>query len=415
MVIYSSKDATTFNGLTRGAYGTIAASHSDTEIVTKCDVIPVDSASSFGNTGNILIDKELIYYVGKDSTNIVGVRGVLLTDVSAHSDGVAVTKINTVNSFDAAFGDLDGDSAIDIVVANGDINEDTNKNGVLDTDDTNGNGVLDTGEDINGNGVLDTEDTDGDGVLDTGQANEVYLNDGTGNFTAADSSFFPAGRSFSTAVIINNLDGVSGNEVFVVNAYDQQNKLYSAGLVVATASISGTVTLTGGSGAVTDVTVTLSGGKTATTNPGSDGKYSFTGLEIGKDYTVAVALTGYTFTPSSKDFTNLSKNETQDFSDTIPAFSITTTSLPDGKVGVPYNPTTIEVAGGTPPYKLILTGALPAGLKFNKSTGEISGTPKKFSKKLTSKVSKFKVTARDSSKPKKKTKPPKPFTITISQ
>ena len=102
--------------------------------------------------------------------------------------------VDTDNSFDAAFGDLNGDGYLDIVVANG---------------------------------------------KDSGQPNKVYFNDGTGKFTLADASFFPRGNDFSTAVLIDNFDGKPGNEVFIANAFNQQNKLYSsteAALTINTAS-----------------------------------------------------------------------------------------------------------------------------------------------------------------------------------
>jgi hypothetical protein len=56
------------------------------------------------------------------------------------------------------------------------------------------------------------------------------------------------------------------------------------------------------------------------------------------------------------------------------ALIITTTSLPQGQVGVPYS-TTIHATGGTPPYVWSVTfGAIP-GLGINSSTGVYSGTP----------------------------------------
>ncbi len=54
---------------------------------------------------------------------------------------------------------------------------------------------------------------------------------------------------------------------------------------------------------------------------------------------------------------------------------ITTTSLPDGTVGVSYSET-IGVTGGTAPITFsVLSGSLPGGLSLDTSTGEISGTP----------------------------------------
>jgi hypothetical protein len=58
------------------------------------------------------------------------------------------------------------------------------------------------------------------------------------------------------------------------------------------------------------------------------------------------------------------------------AVSITSTSLPDGSVGVSYD-ATLSASGGNPPYQWkVVSGSLPKGLKLNKNTGEVSGTPK---------------------------------------
>ena len=60
---------------------------------------------------------------------------------------------------------------------------------------------------------------------------------------------------------------------------------------------------------------------------------------------------------------------------TVPPPSITTTSLPDARRNVSYSQT-VQATGGVTPYAWSLaSGALPAGLTLNGSTGVISGTP----------------------------------------
>lgn len=59
---------------------------------------------------------------------------------------------------------------------------------------------------------------------------------------------------------------------------------------------------------------------------------------------------------------------------TTPLF-ITTTQLPQGMLGMPYQ-AMLSAKGGVPPYAWsILSGALPPGLTLTASTGVISGTP----------------------------------------
>ena len=53
--------------------------------------------------------------------------------------------------------------------------------------------------------------------------------------------------------------------------------------------------------------------------------------------------------------------------------TITTTSLPDGTVGVPYS-AQITVNGGTPPYTWY-ADFLPDGLSIDSVSGQIVGTP----------------------------------------
>ena len=58
-----------------------------------------------------------------------------------------------------------------------------------------------------------------------------------------------------------------------------------------------------------------------------------------------------------------------------PTLQIRTTSLPNGQIGRSYS-TTLTATGGTPPLSWArTTGALPAGLALNATSGVISGTP----------------------------------------
>ena len=59
----------------------------------------------------------------------------------------------------------------------------------------------------------------------------------------------------------------------------------------------------------------------------------------------------------------------------VPILTITTTSLPNGTLGVPYS-ATLASSGGMPPLTWgMYTGSLPSGLMLHPQTGVISGTP----------------------------------------
>lgn len=96
------------------------------------------------------------------------------------------------------------------------------------------------------------------------------------------------------------------------------------------------------------------------------------------------AITGTPVAHQSCDFTvrvtdSASHTATQRYQPTIfwPVLTITTTSCPDGAVGVPYAGCALAYTGGnmSNTWSRIPPGLLPPGLALNASTGVISGTP----------------------------------------
>jgi len=75
-------------------------------------------------------------------------------------------------------------------------------------------------------------------------------------------------------------------------------------------------------------------------------------------------------------YDSASHNNSKTLSITIATMAITTTTLPNGTLGVAYTPQTLGVSGGTSPYTwTVSSGALPTSLSLASGTGIISGTP----------------------------------------
>ncbi len=85
----------------------------------------------------------------------------------------------------------------------------------------------------------------------------------------------------------------------------------------------------------------------------------------------------YSFTVQVKDSASSPETATQAFRISVAAatLQVTTSSLPSGQVQVSYS-ATLAASGVTSPYSWsISSGALPAGVSLNASTGVLSGTP----------------------------------------
>jgi len=133
--------------------------------------------------------------------------------------------------------------------------------------------------------------------------------------------------------------------------------------------------------------------QTSGTLPVGLGLNATTGAIAGTP-TAAATNTPLTFKVTDSSNPALTKSVNLTLTISPAALQITTTSLPNGQVGVAYS-STLAVTGGTSPYSWLLTsGTLPTGMFLNASTGAIIGTP---SVSVTSTPLTFKVT--DSSNP----------------
>ena len=149
---------------------------------------------------------------------------------------------------------------------------------------------------------------------------------------------------------------------------DQTGQDFTGTYVPPPRSISGTVTLIGGSASPTAVVLTLSGAANQTTNPASDGSYSFTDLAEGT-YTVTPSLERYSFEPALRSYDPLGSDQTgQDFVGTYipPTYSISGTVTLEGGTAAPTdvvltlsgdeNRTTSPAADGTYSFSGLLEG-----------------------------------------------------------
>ncbi len=95
-----------------------------------------------------------------------------------------------------------------------------------------------------------------------------------------------------------------------------------------------------------------------------------------KRASAATAPTTYTFTVTVTDSSTPAKTASASMQIAVnPQLALTATTLPPGVVGTAYNQT-LAASGGTTPYTWsVITGALPAGLSLNASSGAITGTP----------------------------------------
>jgi hypothetical protein len=235
-------------------------------------------------------------------------------------------------------------------------------------------------------------------ALPNGQVGVAYsqtltATGGTAPYTWAVSGTLPAGLSFSTST-----GAITGTPTASVNAAplkftvtDTSNPVLTqtanltltivpANLVITTTSLP-----TGEVGAAYSATLAATGGTTpyswsltSGTLPAGLLLNAATGTITGTPTaaTGAPPLT-LTFTVTDAGSPPLAP-QTKSVNLTLTVISgltITTASLPNAQVNVPYS-TTLAATGGTGPYTWsVAAGTLPAGLTLNAATGAITGTP----------------------------------------
>jgi hypothetical protein len=199
-------------------------------------------------------------------------------------------------------------------------------------------------------------------------------------FSLASGSSLPSGLTLSTGGVISGTTFAVGTSSFTVQVADSGtgagSRTYSLTVnnipVITTSSLAGSTvgsayskTVTGTSG-TTPYAWNISSGSL----PGGLSLNGSTGVISGTPTTAGTSSFTIRLTDAN------SADVTKALSIVVAAKpSITTSALPAGTVGQAYS-STLVATGGTPPLAWSVTsGALPAGLALNGSTGVLSGTP----------------------------------------
>ncbi|HEV7397213.1 MAG TPA: FG-GAP-like repeat-containing protein [Pyrinomonadaceae bacterium] len=234
-----------------------------------------------------------------------------------------------------ATGDLNSDGKLDLVTGN----RDSNNVSVLL-----GTGLGTFGAAINfaagqAPKSISLADINADGKLDIVIANEtsgdssVLLGDGTGNF--ASHLDFPTGAGANAISVADfNVDGKL--DLAVANKGNNTVSILASNAAICNAQL--TLTIAGRIAdakniPLVEVPVTLSGPVTRVTTTNATGNYSFANLVPGGNYTLTVQSNYFVFSPSRRDFFNLSNSQTADFAAAPVAVPVPTPPLADDFAG----------------------------------------------------------------------------------
>jgi hypothetical protein len=202
------------------------------------------------------------------------------------------------------------------------------------------------------------------------------------------SGTLPAGLTLTNGIVSGTTTAASGNYTFTVQVTDSSSPpvtvTQAVTITVAPALAFVTTTLPGGqAGVVYTTTAIATSGGTGTV---TIGLYSGT-LPTGLTLTPQGVLSGtptvastFSFAlaaiDSSADPQVIEQNFTVVIAPAVTPVTLGPASLPAVTVGVAYSQS-FSISGGTPPYTLTQSGALPTGLTFNGTANppSITGTP----------------------------------------
>jgi YVTN family beta-propeller protein len=245
-----------------------------------------------------------------------------------------------------------------------------------------------------------------DGAVGSSYSQTIGIANGTSPFTyTVYSGSLPTGLHLSASTgAISGTPTTAGTATFTVKVTDSSSPVQSATSTSLSITVEPQLKITtsnlasGAVGSPYAQSVTTSGGVSPLTFSIQKGSLP-AGLHLN---TTSGTITGTPTTAEISSFvvevTDSSAPTAQTASQLLsitvnPALAVTTPSLPGGKVGSDYNQT-VKTANGTAPFTFsIKSGALPAGLHLDATTGAITGTP------TTAGISTFTVEVTDSSSP----------------
>jgi hypothetical protein len=255
-----------------------------------------------------------------------------------------------------------------------------------------------------GSGLSITTSSLANGTVSTAYSATLQANGGNSPYSwSLGSGALPAGLSLNASTgVISGTPTTSGTSSFAVKVTDASNSTATKSLSITVAAATPALSISTSTLAAATVGSAYSASLQAT---GGTTPYSWSlssgALPAGLSLNVSTGvISGTPTTSGTSSFTvkvtdASNSTATKSLSITVaaatPALSISTSTLAAATVGSAYS-SSLQATGGTTPYSWSLSsGALPAGLSLNASTGVISGTP------TTSGTSSFTVKVTDAS------------------